>query len=183
MLLRRAAAPIALLAAMALAGCTAPEPEPTQTVAPTDEPLFASEEEALAAAEEVYGVYVVAVETSLQSGGEPAPQLSGIASDKVVQEQTAGSESYRADGLRALGNSTFEVMSTQFFNGVAAEGEPVLGIYVCRDVGATDVVDQTGGSIVADDRQELIPFEVEFSRNGTNLIVEKDELWPGETFC
>ncbi len=183
MLLRRAAAPIALLAAVALAGCTAPAPDPEPTIAPTEEPLFASEEEALAAAEEVYSAYVVAVETALQAGGETAPRLDGIASEEVTREQTAGADSYRAEGLRALGNSSFVFQATQFVDQDAAEGEPVIGVYVCRDVKDTDVVNETGESIVTEDRQELIPFEVEFSRLGTGLVVDKDELWPGETFC
>jgi hypothetical protein len=44
-----------LLITLVLAGCTQPDPMPTPPPTPSASPVFASDEEALAAAEEAYG--------------------------------------------------------------------------------------------------------------------------------
>lgn len=179
MLLRRAAAPIALLAAVALAGCTPSEPQPTHTVVPTDEPLFASEEEALAAAEEVYSAYVGAINEALASGGEEVIDLETVASPEVADVQREGFEQYRSGGLRAVGAITVDSFSLQ--GDWRAES---LAFYVCRDVSNVNVFDPDGESVVSADRLDRGGFEamIEQSSDGS-FKVSKDDPWSGESFC
>lgn len=185
MLLCRAAAPIALLAAMALAGCTAPEPEPTQTVAPTDEPLFASEEEALAAAEAVYSDYQSQLDEIAANGGEGLGELVDTATPEVIDVQEPGFDMLTAESIVGTGEklvASFEVQSIDLF---AKEGSPVVSAYVCRDISQTDLIDANGRSVVEDDRVTLVALEVtfDFEPSLQRLIVSKDEVWSGPSFC
>ncbi len=179
MLLCRAAAPIALLAAMALAGCTAPEPEPTQTVVPTDEPLFASEEEALAAAEEAYTEYVGAVNQALASGGDELTDLESLASPEVADIQRQGFEEYRSGGLRAVGKITVDSFTLQ-----GDWRDERVAFYVCRDVSNVDVLDGSGRSVVSADRLDRGGFEAEIrAKADGSLEISRDDPWSGASFC
>lgn len=177
--LRRAAAPIALLVAAALAGCAAPEPEAEATVAPTAEPLFASEEEALAAAEEVYGAYLGAINEALASGGEEVTDLDELASSEVADAQREGFEQYRREGLHATG--AIKADSFRLQGDWRTRG---LTFYVCRDVSDVDVLNTEGESVVDADRLDRGGFEAEVEMSGGgSLKVVRDDPWPGKSFC
>ncbi len=179
--LSRAIAPIAILAALALASCTAPESEAEAepTVAPTEEPVFASEEEALAAAEEVYSAYVGAINDALGSGGDEVTDLEGFAFPEVADAQREGFEQYRSGGLRAIGEITVDNFNLQ--SDWRAQS---LVFYVCRDVSNVDVLNSNGESVVSADRLDRGGFEaeIEMSVNGS-LKVSRDDAWSGESFC
>lgn len=179
--IRRSAAPLALLAALALAGCTAPDPEPTPTAAPTTEPLFASEEEALAAAEEAYSEYVHVVDQILQEGGSEAGRIEEVASGDAMELQLAGFSEAEERGLRSVGNTTFAVDSVQSWTPDATE---VISLFVCQDVSATDLINEVGESIIDPDRPTLLPREVGFAVGPADrLIIVRDELWLGTNYC
>ena len=61
--------PLAVLGAALLAGCLPTDPPVTPPPTSDLEPVFASDEEALAAAEEAYGAYLAAADEILSSGG------------------------------------------------------------------------------------------------------------------
>ncbi len=183
MLLRRAAAPIALLAAVVLAGCTAPEPDPEPSIAPTEEPLFASEEEALAAAEEAFALYQERLNGVLSRGGVYEGELDSIASEAVIESQDVGFAEYRENGYRLIGMTKFDSVTLQSLG--SGEGpQSSMTVYLCRDVADTDVVGSDGGSVVRADRDTRIPYEVTFEvRADGDLIITRDDLWADDTHC
>lgn len=184
MLLRRAAAPIALLAAVALGGCAAPEPEATPTASPTAEPLFASEEEALAAAEEVYAEYVRVADLVLSEGGTDPEQLEPLLAPELFEVQRQGFATARQEGLRSEGRTEFEIVEVQSYDATARPGARFLTAYVCRDLTNVNVLASDGSSVVAPDRVDVISQEVSWalSQDG-DVLVESDEPWAGTTFC
>lgn len=183
MLLRRVAAPIALLAAVALAGCTAPEPDPEPTIAPTEEPLLASEEEALAAAEEVYSKYLAAADAIFNSGNADVERLRPFVTEALLADRQADFEESSTEGLRGTGSTGYQLDSVQMYDPTRNESG-ILIAYVCRDVSGVDVLDRNGNSIVAEDRLDVIPMEVTWSLSDSgNLIVSRDEPWLSENFC
>ncbi len=173
MLLRRAAAPIALLAAVALAGCTAPEPDPEPPIAPTEEPLFASEEEALAAAEEVYSAYMSTVDEVLNAGGEGALAIEQFASGEALETQKNGFEAAAARGLRSIGRTGLSSWQLQSFDGDAG----TVDFYVCKDVSGVDVLDSAGNSVVSESRPDRGAAEVRIVDDGGNLKVAREAVW------
>ncbi|WP_284228784.1 hypothetical protein [Arenivirga flava] len=185
MLLRRAAAPIALFTAVAFAGCTAPEPEPEPTVAPpTDEPIFASEEEALAAAEEVYRAYVKVIDDILKDGGAEPERLDRYAIGQAAELQKAGFAEALSSGVRSQGETTFVIDKLQHWSGNPSEGSESIAIFVCQDVSATDLVNADGKSVSDPGRPPVLPFEIGLTSTASGaLVVSRDELWRGPNFC
>ncbi len=181
--LRRAAAPIALLVAAALAGCAAPEPEAEPTVAPTEEPVFASEEEALAAAEEVYGAYLAASDAIFNSGTSDIERLQTLVTESLLADRRADFEASSAEGVRGVGRTEYQLESVQTYE-PGSKGPRILVAYICRDVSGVDVLDRYGNSIVTKDRLDVIPMEVAWDLNDAgDLVVSRDEPWQSENFC
>ncbi len=169
--LSRAIAPIAILAALALAGCTAPEPEPT--VAPTEEPLFASEEEALAAAEEVYSAYMSTVDEVLSNGGDGAQAIERFAIGEALETQKSGFEAAAMEGWRSIGQTRLSSWQLQAFDRETG----TVDFYVCKDVSGVDVVDGAGNSVVSELRPDRGAVEVRVVSRDGQFKVARDAVW------
>lgn len=134
-----------VLAAGALGGCAA-EPEPAQ---PT--PLFTSEADAFAAAEETYRAYVDALNRV---------DLSDPATFEDVYAWTAGDanagarESFsqmHADGWTVSGPTVIALVQPQS----TSSGWREVTLDVCLDVSDVDLVDSAGNSVVSADRRDV----------------------------
>lgn len=155
-----------------LLGC-APEPAPT----PTPTPAFASEEEAFAAAEEVYRAYNDAV-NSRSTGAEgmnPQQYLTGLALKGDIDTQYLLS----SNDLRVSG-----VAFVETFNGESAnlEGSPVdmTGV-VCLDVSAVSLIDKSGSDVTPLDRGDTITQRVSFVGTLGSLLISNETLVDGPT--
>jgi len=158
---------VALAAAgVMLSGCSpSPEPSPTPTAA------FASEEEAFAAAEEVYRAYNDALNDVDVNDPSTHEALYILTSgDFQAADRKAFSE-LRAENYSLKG----ETRITKF-EGVASE-KPYDEIVtlVCLDVSDSDVVDESGVSVVPADRPDVDAIRVTFRViEGTPLIDHAD---------
>ncbi len=173
MLLRRAVAPLAILAALALAGCSAPEPEAEATVAPTEEPLFASEEEALAAAEEVYSAYQAAVDRTLNNGGSSTDDLTAYATIPVVELQKEGFTTFSESGWRSEGSTKLDTWTLQSFD----DANSTVTFYVCKDVSDVRVFDASGQSVVSADRPSRAAVQVRAVTTRGDLVIAEESVW------
>ncbi len=165
-----------LLITLVLAGCTQPDPMPSPPPTPSSAPVFASDEEALAAAEEAYGKFLATLDQIFIDGGREPDRLLAVASRQVVDEQLPGFEELRTQGQRGTGATQLQ-MTLQSTDLVAGE----VTAYVCEDISATDIVDQSGVSVVAPGRTTLFEYEVVLS--GRPLIVQSRLPWNGATTC
>lgn len=152
-----------LLTVGVLSACT-PESEPT----PTPTAAFASEEEAFAAAEEVYRAYIDAsnaVDVSDPETFEPLFELSSgdfeAADRKSLSELHA--ESYSITGTVAMAHFA-GVASTYPFEVVTAS--------VCVDVSESDVLDSSGNSVVPASRPHVNPLRVTFKQSDGSLLID-----------
>lgn len=164
-----------LLTALLLAGCTDPTPMPTPPPTPSETPVFASDEEALAAAEEAYAEYISTVDAILADGGANPERLAPLVSDEVFARESAGFKSYVDHGWHAVGQTSFHLVLQQFDN---AE----LTAYVCENISDTDVLDSSGQSIVQEDRSTRFAFEVRYAL-GADLILTAKDPWTGGGVC
>lgn len=174
---------LALLVASALAGCaTEPTPAPTHTAAATDAPVFASDEEALAAATKAYAAYLKASDAISNDGGTDPERIAPFIAPSLLKSELEGFAGYRSAGAHSVGSTTFVVSSVQ---GIEASKDfgTSISLYICEDVSDLDVVDSKGVSLVSPSRTPLTPFEVTFEGSADSIVLGYREVWEGRNFC
>ncbi|WP_104100228.1 hypothetical protein [Cryobacterium sp. M96] len=179
--------PLLLLGTLALTGCT-PEPVPqapqaSETTAPTDAPVFASDEEALAAATEAYAAYLRTSDEISAAGGVGSERMEPLVSSGLLQSELEGFQGFVDANARSVGATTFIVHGMQSAAYLRPE-QTTISLYVCENVTGLDVIDPVGNSLVLASRQPITPFEVQFKMDaGLRLILEYRSAWRGENFC
>ncbi len=159
-----------------LAGCVQTGTKDASTPAPSVTPVFASEEEALAAAEEAYAAYQAAADQALQSltTGDLESVATGVALDGALKSI----QSFVAKGQRQIGSSTIDTLSIARFDNTE------LQLYACLDLSTTDIVDAQGNSVLSEGRTVRYPLIVTLVVDANEkLLVESEEVWTGENFC
>lgn len=170
-----AAGAVALV--LTMTGCGEPPPHVTPTPTPSAAPVFASDEEALAAAEESYRAYLAALDQALTTF-ETAP-LEGVAAGTALKEALESVEGFESEGKVLTGVSTIDTTSL-----VRAEPDGTVYMYACLDVSGTDVVDASGRSTVEAGRPIRFPMEVTLHwGSASGLMVVEAEVWDGDNFC
>ncbi|MGN6272145.1 MAG: hypothetical protein ACTHMQ_03555 [Protaetiibacter sp.] len=165
-----------LLIALALVGCTPTEPMPTPPPTPSEAPVFASDEEALAAAEEAYAAFLATLDQIFIDGGNGSERLLEVASEDVLEQETAGFEQLRAAGFHGTG-STRAKLTLQSADLVLGE----ITAYTCDDISETDIVDTNGVSVVGERSTTTYEYEVVFG--GSPLILQSRLPWDGADVC
>ncbi len=170
-----------LLLALALAGCTEstrlPPPEPPAA----GEPLFASDEEALAAATAAYEEYLEAVDSALADPGAFDNSLEQFASGQALEEATRSVGVLEDRGLRFEGSR--EVTDVQLQQAIQVDDTTLVVIYVCESVASVDVLDAQGQSVVEPTRPDLAAFEVSVEATISEVLVTERTLWSDQQFC
>ncbi|TFD45662.1 hypothetical protein E3T55_18565 [Cryobacterium frigoriphilum] len=168
-------------------GCAAsaeppPQPTPTRTVI---SPLFASNEEALAAATAAYAAYLETSDLILSEGGAEPERIRLVASRTFADIEISGYDKVRAQGLHTIGTSGFDSVTMQQVDEKARDGVGIVVAYLCLDVSQTDVLYANGASAVSAARPDRIPFEVTFDRSSSanSLIVAKQTVWSRGGVC
>lgn len=164
-----------LLTALVLTGCTTPTPMPTAPPEPSIAPVFASDEEALAAAEEAYGRYVAAAQSVIHRGGQNPEAVEPYLSAELYERDRQSFEKFRENSWVGVGDASFTMLLQQY-------DDHSVHTYVCDDFSKTDVHDTTGVSVVSPDRRTRFAYEVEFAVADQMRIVNKD-LWDGSGVC
>jgi hypothetical protein len=161
-----------------LAGCGGGDPIPTLPPTPTATPLFASEEEALAAAEEAYAAYLEMSNVIGSDGGRDPQRIEELVTADRLETELRGFETLRQSGLRLVGSSTFEVMQVQRVDQVGEDTEVVF--YACWDGSGSRVVNEAGDDVTPVDRTDRLVLEVTMTTRGGRppLILASDDAWP-----
>lgn len=171
--------------ALALSGCIgAPDPTPTPSPPTSAAPIFASDEEALAAAEAAYERYLKVVDDLTHNGGEDPDKLRDVATVAYSSELLASLERLRERGDRTEGTTKYDGMRLAERNesGGAAE----VSVYLCLDVSDVRVIDAAGIDITPPDRVARTPIQAHFESSASNpalLLPSGSESWPGDDFC
>lgn len=177
---------VAVVAVLLLAGCLPPEPVVTPEPEPESAPVFASDEEALAAATEAYAQYLEVSDQILTEGGESPERLLLVATASWTEVQAEGFVKARTDGLHSVGRTTFDSFSIEHYDQTAIDGEAIIRAYVCIDVSEVDVLDSNGDSVVSSTRPDRSAAEVVFDwvqDPSQSLFVAGVESWEGRDFC
>ena len=183
-ILRPAAAVVVLVAALAATACT-PAPQPPRTPAPSSTPLFASDEEALAAAEEAYAAYQAVEDQILAEGGIGGDRIQPYATREALQAAIEGFESYRLNGYHSVGSTGFDFIGLQSNSLGTDGGNDAVAAYVCLDFSQSDVLDANGNSVVREGRPLRQEFEVSFDKgtDGGTIVLASRNPWNGNDTC
>ncbi|MEV8254834.1 hypothetical protein AB0O95_12815 [Rhodoglobus sp. NPDC076762] len=164
---------LAVLSGCAPSDATAP-PEPTSTfVAP-----YATDEEALAAAEAAYAEYVQLSAEILRDGGKDPERILRIVTGEFTETNLADFAAFRDGERRSTGQATFDGVELQRYSSGGGYIE-LVSIYVCHDVSGVDVLDANGASVVLADRLERIFMVVTFDYDPaeSQLKLSSREPW------
>lgn len=174
----------AALVVLTLTGCQPDDPVVIPQPEPSTTPLFASEEEALAAAEEAFAAYLAVADQIFADGGSNPERLLNVATEAALQKEMPGFDNYASEGKRSEGITTFDSTQLQSadLSGYARSG--VVVIYVCEDFSGVSVFDSAGGLITKPDRRTRWPVSVSLDVDeDLNLKVSEVDDWTGDDFC
>ncbi|MGN6217980.1 MAG: hypothetical protein ACTHNQ_00640 [Microbacterium sp.] len=149
-------------AAVMLSGCVAPAPEPT----PTSTAVFASEDEAFAAAEETYRAYIEAENArSADPASRPEPQsfLVGAALEADIE----ANREFEARGISIVGTSS--IVSLDGISADLATGD--VTVQTCLDSSMSRVLDGSGADITPPDRDPTVAAVVSLMPVGNSLRI------------
>ncbi|MFN3707138.1 hypothetical protein [Microcella sp.] len=181
--LRAAAVLAAAVLGASLAACsdtTRIPPAPTGTDAA--EPLFASDEEALAAAVEAYEEFLAVSAAILQDGGADPERLRPLVSDEVYELESAGFQEARDSGLRLVGANELLHAELQQWSVTGDRSAEVI-TYVCLSNEEADIVDEAGESVVTEDRVTRLTFEVIIEFVSKDTLISSSAPWTGASVC
>lgn len=171
-------ASVGVLLLALLSGCTPSDaitpPQPTATfVAP-----YATDEEALAAAEVAYAEYSRVSDEVLIDGGAGADRLASVAIGDFLETSMEEMSDFEANGYSAVGTTSSSNFVLQRYSPGAGPID-IIAVYLCSDVSGTDVLDAAGASLVEGDRDDVSTFQVTFTlvEPGTQLLVADQLLW------
>ncbi len=176
---------VLLLASLPLlaSGCSpeaaVPAPPPTADA----EPLFASDEEALAAAEAAFEEYLDVSFEVYADGGEDPGRLESVATGSILESDLAQAEQFRAEGLKQTGDPVVLATSLQSYNGGSAETAEVI-VYSCLDAFSVQAVDSSGRAIGDPNRQPTVTVENLFVADAEGgLLLSESSLWEDGPEC
>ena len=177
---------VATLALLALAGCVPDDDPVIPGPLPSSTPIFASDEEALAAAEEALIAYYEVSDLIITEGGARPERLLEVATEAVLSNESTGYAQLIEKGWRGSGHTTVDTVSLQSFDPFAAAGSEVVTVYACVDISAFDLVDANGASVVGPGRVLRTGFEVGFESDQPStqhLVLTRKDPWTGDDFC
>ena len=170
-MLRRVAA-VTLALAMVVTFATGCQPEPAPS--PTG-PVFATEEEAFAAAEETYRAYVDALNQVDLSDPETFEAVYAWTTGQAIAGERKSLTRMHADGWMVDGDTVVTKVNLVEFD----ETDPaVVVLHVCTDVSDVAVTDSSGNSVVAPNRppfQASVASFTESQSSPTGLLLSTVE--------
>jgi hypothetical protein len=176
---------LALTVVLVLSGCVPPKSLAMPTFMPSSTPVFASDEEALAAATVAYKDYQAAVDRALSDYDTSG--LARVATGEALRLAKESVKGFQEKSLRQVGRATIDRISLARVS-QSARGESAgdsTQIYACLDTAAVNVLDSTGRSTALGGRQTRFPVLVDLTLDskGPELKVANEGVWDGGDFC
>jgi hypothetical protein len=170
---------------VSIAGCSA-EPAPplaSASAAPTTAPLFASDEEALAAAEAAFEEYLDVAFRVFADGGIDPGRLETVATDEVLATDISRAADFAARGLRQVGEPV--VLETTLQQHTSDErGNIHITSYSCMEGRSVSAVDSDGNELGNPNRARTVTLENHFTGDPTGTLrLSKSTVWAAGESC
>ena len=165
------------LIAIALAGCSTQQPtQETSTSVAQEQPLFSSDEEALAAAQAAYANYLEVSDQIARDGGANPERLKGLVSESMYQSEKATLDSFVEKQIVMNGQTTFDSSHVQEVT------QNSVSIYLCLDTSSAGL--SSNSETVNQATASRWPLIVTMSKSGSgNLVLADSQTWSGTNFC
>ncbi|MEZ3160093.1 hypothetical protein AB1K54_06020 [Microbacterium sp. BWT-B31] len=165
MIIRALTAVVGVVATMVvMSGCSAPAPSPT----PTPTAVFASEDEAFAAAEETYRAYIDAV-NARRTDPNSSPAPSSFLIGDALADSLAVDRDLEASGIRAVGDTGIERIDRN--DAAPTHGRVVIG--VCLNSQAVRAVNEPGQDVTPDERPDFALLRASLIQVDDRLLIEQ----------
>ena len=179
-------APALLIAlVLALTGCM-PDDDPIRPdPSPTSAPIFASDDEALAAAEEAYRAYVEISDVILHEAGAESDRALDLVTDGFREEAASGFLLFAERQWRSEGATTFDSATLQQYSD-DGNGAVQIVLYLCLDVSETRIIGSDGSDVTPAARNPRLPLVVEMVNSAdysVDLLQAGSEVWSGNDYC
>ena len=166
---------------LALTACSGPDPAPPPSSAP---PVFASEEEALAAVTETYQEFLDISNTILVEGGVGVERIDAIVGAELADFEHESLVELAVAGKTLTGAPILVTTSiSDWYPQPDAAGVIALGT-ACMDLTPVDVLDSAGNSVVAPDRPRTRTWSVQIGPGHADqsdfVLLKHDVLHEGE---
>ncbi len=164
----------ALLVAALLATTVGCSPTPSPPPTPTPTPLFATEEEAFAAAEDVYREYNEAVNAERRGAPDANPRdyLVGLA----LESDTDARNILASRGLTIEGDGVVADFTKEE---IRLGTSPRLVAEACLDVGSTHVINDQGSDVTPPDRSSRVALRITMLANDGRWLVAESTAREG----
>jgi len=176
--------PLVVAAALllALTGCV-PTGTPSASPRPTATPVFASDAEALAAAEKAYAAYLRVSDEIGHDGGKDPDRIASTVTSKRLIIERRGSTALQDHRLRTTGYTRFSNPSLEQVTVVGVDVE--VSFYVCWNATSVHVIDARGADVTPADRVNERTLEVIVTSvdGKLPLVLESDDVWSGSSSC
>ena len=167
------------IASLTLVGCSTTTPEAIPTTSASERPpSFASDEEALAAAQAAYAEYLSVSDQIARDGGANPERLKPFVTNDQFELDQQNLTKFRELGLRSEGTSTFDSFH------VANSDLNTYSAYLCVDVSNSNLIDSGGNTVTPDGRENRWPLLVSFDfSNPDRVLIRGSETWAGTNYC
>lgn len=160
---------VAAAAVAFLVGCS-----PTPSPSPTPTAVFASQDEAFAAAEQTFERYTEATNSTDLSNPETFDAVYTWLIGDALSSARENYSQFHAAGIERSGTSGFDTVTPIEYS------KDVVILRLCLDVSAVQLLLPDGSSAVPEDRRPRQPLEVEFSPAGTPTSFAISSIVPTE---
>lgn len=180
-----------LIAAAGLAACAPDQPERPPGHTPNHHPVFASDEEALAAAEDAFGAYLEVANLVAQESGVEPERFSSVTTHGWLEVEIEAAKALHQTGNHQVGDVKFSSLTLQQVEISGAQA--IVDAYACLDVSGARFLDVNGVDVTPIDRDSTLPIQLTFrslkqglidvAGDSAVLLLERSEPWTGQDFC
>ncbi|MFC9918293.1 hypothetical protein [Agromyces binzhouensis] len=167
-------------ALVALTGCAAAQttPSPLPTTDASETPLFASDEEALAAAVEAYEAYLAVSDSITADGGTNSARIRHVTTPDFAEFSEIDFAAFQDAGLRTDGRSAVDSAR------LAESSAGYVAFYACQDVSDVKLLNAADEDVTPADREARTALLIKaVSLGDEDLLIDGNEVWSGENFC
>lgn len=173
-----------LLLGVTLSACVPDGPPVVPTTTASAQPIFASEDEALAAAVKAYKKYLAVSESITEDGGEDSSRISPYVSAEFLPAALDSFKPYVSEGLRTIGSTAISRVNLENYTEVGSRAD--VDFYVCTDITALRVLDSAGKDVTPAKRTDVLPLEIRIQfplQSVQNPVLSRSDVWSGDNFC